>query len=228
MNNKQETIERYLRQEMGEEELKNFTFQMVMNPSLRKEIEDTRKIFKTLRTQQPPVVKSTTNWFAIGISALVIIGCLYFLFSKNNTEITPDKNQDIQQKITPIAATDLFLPNTYFEDLTTRQMDFQLNIENETAQEFAIDINEVFDFQLKCNLTGNRVPKQLLLTLWSNKMEDFENDESIFSEIVQVSSENRIDFQKDLNLGEGLFYYIFTLPQTDEPISSGKFTIRQR
>ena len=62
MEKTRESIERYLRDEMNEEELRNFTFQMVMNPDLRKEIEEVRTIFKTFRTQPEPTTSFWRSW----------------------------------------------------------------------------------------------------------------------------------------------------------------------
>ena len=46
-NTSRDIIERYLRQELSPQELSDFTFQLVMNPSLRQEVEATRQVFKT-------------------------------------------------------------------------------------------------------------------------------------------------------------------------------------
>ncbi|MCR9285826.1 MAG: hypothetical protein NXI23_00405 [Bacteroidetes bacterium] len=223
MNNKQETIERYLRQEMDGKELQNFTFQMVMDPSLRKEIEQTRKIFKTLRTHPNPSVKQGNNWLLIGLLAIVTIGGAY-LFYANFIQDKAEESQRSEER--PIAQSDPFQPNLYFEDLTTRQMDFVINIENEINAVFTIEKNSPFNFKIKAALLGKNIPNKLNLSIWSNSFEKFEADQPVFSEILEISNNNQLRFQTELNISEGLYYYIFTTSKTDEPIKSGKFILQ--
>ena len=224
MRKNRESIERYLHGEMKEDELKNFTFQMVMNPDLRKEIEEVRTIFKTLRTQPDSKTSFSRGWVFYSFLALFFaLGC-YVMWTYLSPDST-DKTESVETS-RPIAETSPFIPNPMFEDLNLRHSNFSVQLTEQPNSENLIPNNARFNFTLKAQLGGVEIPKILLLSIWTNNPDDFKNDNPILSENVEISNQNLIEFNKELNISEGLYYFILT--HKDEPVGSGKFEIRHK
>lgn len=220
MKNKTESIERYLRQEMSAEELKQFTFQMVMDKNLRKEVDQMRMIFKTIRSEAPIAQASSGKWlYGLLLLAVVLIGGLYF-FSQNDTSSTPTPIE-IQEPSTPVA----YAPNAYFEELREGiRSIFTINKPLPNATYYS-DNDGRIAFELNTSLSGRDIPNALTFEIWNNQESDFENDNFQLRESLKVAENGAITLKTDLELAPGLYYYVFSLLQTEEVIKVGKFSV---
>ena len=214
-----ETIERYLRNELSSEELSEFTLQMVMNPNLRTEVEAMRMIFNTFRTTEVPTNTPSTSkaklffYLIIGFLSIGILG--YFYFSKTTEKVEPQiKEAQINR---PIATA--FEPIEYFETFVTAQHRGVVSIDLSTPKNETMF--ELVNGKVNLNFTGNTKENVVLLTIWSNDLADFENDRPVFKQEIQVATTERFEFEKTLKLSEGLYY--FTL---NEEAYFGKFLVR--
>lgn len=224
MEKNRESIERYLRGEMKEDELKNFTFQMVMNPGLRKEIEEVRTVFKTLRTQPEPKISFWKSRIFLSLLALVFVFGTYGVWNliSGSDNKSPDENMSI-----PIAEAGTFKSNEILDDLTLSVRSEGVEILQKPDLENFISKDSQFIFDLKIELSGNELLEKIRLSVWTNQQEDFENDNSILSKRLTVSDENTIEFREVLNISEGLYYYILA-NENDELINADKFILRYK
>ena len=224
MEKTRESIERYLRGEMTADELKNFTFQMVMNPNLRKEIEEARTIFKTLRTQPEPKSSFWQSWIFLSLLVLSIAFGSYYVWNLNSVS---DDTTPVESPTRPIAEAGKFKPNETLEGFTGALRTEGIQILQQPDLENFISKNNQFVFELKIKLTGDEILNNLLLSVWTNREEDYVNDNSVLLKELTVSGKNTIEFREALNLSEGLYYFILAY-ENDKLIKSDKFTVRYK
>ena len=226
MKNQTESIERYLRQEMSPEELKQFTFQMVMDKKLREEVEQMRMVFKTIRSQDGSPKSGAGKWiYAVAFLAVLLVGSLYLLNSEET--VIPEKEEmetTIVQR--PIAKANE--PNEFMENLITGvRKDFDFTVINEPLKNtLSLNAQNDVSINLNVNLNGKHFPKTLILEVYDNQEGAYKNEEFLLKENVSVSENGKISFEKDLRLPLGLYYYLLILPQTGDLVKGGKFYVK--
>ncbi len=222
-------IERYLRQEMSPEELSHFTLQMVMDKNLRKEVEQMRTIFKTIRSEDRRVHQGGINqWiYVVAALGLLILGSLYVL-NKNDGSSTEIEQIEAPAKKGPIAA---YEKESYLENITsgTRNLGLAFSIAGSFPKgEHYLNAHNLISFKVNAELTGSIIPEILELTIWNNNYEDFENANFEYKETLKVTENSNLDFQSQLNLQPGLYYYLISLKRSGDLVKGGSFSVHPK
>ena len=226
-------IERYLRHQMNAEELSAFTLQMVMNPSLRSEVEATKVVFKTLKTttintaiaDQPSGV-NTRGILIAGLLSAVVAAVALWIFKGNDAPV-PSNEQLILPKEAPqqvpIAQAYDVIP--YFETAlqsSSRAFDENNKIQLKTKRS-SYHSGETIHF------TGQVAPSArsqapYLLKIWTNQFADFEEERFLLAHELTMPSTGQLQFDLVHPLSKGLYYYTLRLNEDDQVF--GKFEIK--
>ncbi|MCG8331926.1 MAG: hypothetical protein MI974_29840 [Chitinophagales bacterium] len=106
-------IERYLTGQLTKEELDEFSFLLMKDKNLLKEVQVNRQLFKTLWAQQSDerqqAVKKPLNWkFLLVLGGIILVfGCLlYFIGDKSSKAPSTNTIPSEQPTLTPPDATD--------------------------------------------------------------------------------------------------------------------------
>lgn len=230
-------IERYLRQELSNEELQDFTFQLAMDKELRNEVEANRMIFKTLKTMPPVGGGLTTGsksnrllW--LGAIVILLVGSVFVyqqMTKQNQAPVVPliDQKETTKQ---PIA----FAPNESYEQLILadlhRGTEYTLKIDF-PERENTLEIQHAASIQipLKGNLQWNLPAAEFQFSIYSNKWEDYENESSVFQEEIKLKLQSENDFVIDeifsAQLQPGIYYFLIETVEDGEPRGGGKFLV---
>lgn len=220
-----ETIERYLRNELSASELSDFTFQMVMNPSIRKEVEATRIIFKTLQTTAAPTTSappsSGTKLMILAVASILILAIAGFFFFQKSVS-TKNSTPDIELILPTEAPSNIPIAEAY--------------IRNEFI-ETAIDLRDisvgkkVANFEVTSdgkmvNFSGLFVGniQDAKVTVWNNQKRDFVEERFIFAKKVDLTEGERINFTINQSLAKGLYYFVVDID--DEVGKVGRFEVK--
>jgi len=209
-----ETIERYLRNELSAGELSDFTFKMVMNPALRKEVEATRIIFKTLQTTVAPTVTSASPTGGSKLIMLAIAGILllsiaaFFFFQKDDTpeQSTPPMELIVPKKMpanVPIAQA--YIRNEFIENNIgeTRGMGKRVANFEVTADEKTVNFSGQFVGDIQ----------EAQVTIWNNQKKDFVEERFVFAKKIDLTTDGKIDFNVNYSLAKGLYYFVVTIDE---------------
>lgn len=216
-----ETIERYLRQELSAKELSDFTFQMVMNPSLRKEVEANRTVFKTLQTTPAAAGTSTANSnnnkriiLAIAGALLLAIAAFVYFQKAAPTGNTIPPAELILPEHPPanVPIAQAFTPNQFIEDaMLTRDLPqgkFNLLVDGKMLRFSGI------------SLTKN---KEAIVTIYNNQQADFVEERFVFAKKIATDSRGIIDIAIENPLTPGLYYFDYAIDGSS--VYLGKFEI---
>lgn len=222
-----ETIERYLRNELSAGELSDFTFQMVMNPVLRKEVETMRILFKTLQTTAAPssiTSASSSGGYKLTIAAIVgiLLAIAAFFFFRNSSA-----------EATETPPIELILPVEIPANVPIAEA-FEANefIENAMGLRDVTRAAVVADFKVETtkemlhfsgNFTGEI--KDAKLTIWNNQKEDFVEERFVFAKKMDVSETGKVDFTIKNMLSPGVYY--FEIRIEDEIEKVGRFEVKK-
>jgi len=212
------TIERYLRNELSGKELSDFTFQLVMNPSLRQEVEETRLLFKTLQTNGISGGKGGNKTLLLGGIAVLLFSLAAFFVWRNsmvNEPVLPKEKLILpveKPANVPIAAA--FQPNEAIENgLGLRSNDnsrsFSVEFENGTINILGSLRNEF---------------SELKLTIWNNQEEDYIEERFVVARKLKTSATGEINLKLNYPLEKGLYYYEIESAKTIEKL--GRFEVR--
>ena len=222
-----ETIERYLRNELSAGELSDFTLQMVMNPVLRKEVETTRILFKTLqRTAAPSSITSAPSSGGYKLAIVAIAGILlaiaaFFFFRNSDSETMETPPVEL---ILPVEApanvpiAEAFEANEFIENaMGLRDVSRDAAVSN-----FEVETtNEMLHFS--GNFTGE--VKNVKLTTWNNQKEDFVEERFVFAKKMDVSETGTVDFKIKNTLSPGVYYFEIRIKEEVEKV--GSFEVKE-
>lgn len=205
-----ETIERYLRNELSAGELSDFTFQMVMNPALRKEVEATRTLFKTLQTTAAPSsITSAPSSGGHQLTIAAVVGLLalaiaaFFIFRNNDAadNFVPP-TELIQPAETPanVPIAEAFIRNEFIEnamdmrdlEMGKRVAEFKVNAEGNALR-----------------FSGNFIGKikEAKATIWNNQKADFVENRFVFAKKMEIPTDGKVDFKIKNTLSPGVYYF---------------------
>jgi hypothetical protein len=221
-----ETIERYLRNELSAGELSDFTFQMVMNPALRKEVEATRILFKTLQTTAAP--SSTTSASSSGGYKLIIVtiaGILlaiaaFFFFKNGDSKALDTPPTELILPVDPPAHVPIaaaFESNEFIENaIGLRDVS-----RGAIVSDFKVDVK---DKMLHFSGRFTDESKDAKLTIWNNQKEDFVEERFVFAKKMEVSEGGKTDFKIKNMLSPGVYYFEIRIGNTLEKV--GRFDVK--
>lgn len=201
-----EAIERYLRNELSAGELSDFTFQMVMNPALRKEVEATRTLFKTLQTAAPPSSLTSAppsggyRLITVAIAGILLLAIAAFFVFRNSdaAENFVPPTELIQPAEMPanVPIAEAFIRNEFIENaMDTRDLG---------ASEFkVVVVNEALHF------SGNFIEqvKESKITIWNNQKADFVEERFVFAKKMEIPADGKVDFKIKNTLSPGVYYF---------------------
>ncbi|MFT4758506.1 MAG: hypothetical protein ACI9XO_000095 [Paraglaciecola sp.] len=211
MNNiSKETIEQYLRNELSAGELSDFTFQMVMNLALRKEVEATRTLFKTLQTTAVPgsitsIPSSGGYKLTIGVIAgllLLAIAAFFFFQNRDSVDNFIPPTELIQPYEMPanVPIAEAFIRNEFIEN----SMDMRDLETGKRVADFKVVANKkALDF------SGNFIGEiqRAKMTIWNNQKVDFVEERFVFAKEMVILENGIVDFKVKNMLASGVYYF---------------------
>lgn len=213
-NMPQETIERYLRNELSANELSDFTFKMVMNPTIRKEVEATRIAFKTLQTTAAPTVTSASSTggkklIVLAIAGILLLSIAAFFFLQ--------KSETIEQSTPPV---ELIMPTKYPANVPIAQAYIRNEfIENNMGETRGMG-KRVANFEITAdtktvNFSGQFIGdiQEAQVTIWNNQKKDFVEERFVFAKKIDLPADGKVDFDVNYSLEKGLYYFVVTIDE---------------
>ena len=205
-----ETIERYLRNELSAGELSDFTFQMVMNPALRKEVEATRTLFKTLQTAAPPSsLTSAPPSGGYGLITVAIAGILllaiaaFFVFRNSDAAenfVPPTELIQPAEMPANVPIAEAFIRNEFIENA----MDMRDLETGKRVARFAVTA-EGNALHFSGNFIGKI--KEAKATIWNNQKADFVEERFVFAKKMDIPTDGKVDFKVKNTLAQGVYYF---------------------
>ena len=202
-----ETIERYLRNELSAGELSDFTFQMVMNPTLRKEVEATRTLFKTLQTAAAPSSLTSAppsggyRLITVAIAGILLLAiAAFFVFRNSGSFVPPTELIRPAEMPANVPIAEAFIRNEFIENA----MDMRdLEIGKRIADFKVIAEGSVLHF------SGHFVGqiRESKITIWNNQKADFVEERFVFAKKMDIPENGWIDFKIKNTLSQGVYYF---------------------
>ena len=203
-NTSTEIIERYLRNDLSEGELSDFTLQMVLNPALRQEVESMRTVFKTLKTSEwsaPDTTASGSSNRLLVIAVAVLLLLLGGIFIWKGSESPADNLILPADSPATVPVAVAFTPNEWIENgLGLRD----INVENNPLKMIKLVATpHKIDVRADFNPTGDKA----LLTIWNNQKEDFAEERFVVAKSFEIPANGQLNFSISHPLHKGLYYY---------------------
>lgn len=221
-----ERIERYIFNQMKDEERITFEEELLFNRELREKLQRIELIYDGISEvsdeQQPPSEKQHNtqdfNFMKLAAMVLVIILSATFYMKQSGFDIAVymDGGDDMSQEF--YAAN--YEPNPYLEDYITGV--FRTDQDNITITIPEADLRyQWHNGEKEINITAV-VPERfrtepLHFKLYTNNVEDYINEQSLMNIPANIDANGTIDTTLRFELSPGLYYLVLENVRTAEP-----------
>ncbi len=242
-----ELLEQYLLQRLDEHTATEVEEHLLLCSECRKEFAAMEKIINALHStakEKEKPVFSPPNQFSFrpyftqfSVAAAVLLVALFITIITlvtigekkiEETNVVPHQKKDsLIEKPSNTLLAENYTPNPILEEYINSPTRSDVQITIHTISTKKEDKKVILHFS--GSIKGMKKEEQLIVTLFGNRKEEYEENKVIFSAPIFLKKKKDLysfTIEKSVTRKEGLYYFIIEKKYNDDPLYVGKFFVR--